>query len=73
MDRGAWWAVFNRVTKELDTTEQLSSRVHAHTHTHTHIHPIFAREFSVLENILSLIFVTVLCEVFLKAFEERVL
>ena len=29
MDRGAWWATVNRVTKSLDTTEAME-----HTHTH---------------------------------------
>ena len=32
MDRGAWWATVHGVTKESDTTEQLT---HTHTHTHT--------------------------------------
>ena len=27
MDRGAWWAVVHGVTKELDTTEQLSTHI----------------------------------------------
>ena len=30
MHRGAWWATVHGVTKESDTTEQLT-----HTHTHT--------------------------------------
>ena len=30
MDRGAWWATVQGVTKELDMTK------HTHTHTHTH-------------------------------------
>ena len=27
MDRGAWWATVHEVTKELDTTEQLSTQL----------------------------------------------
>ena len=34
-DRGAWQAIVHGVTKESDTTEQLSVHVHTHTHTHT--------------------------------------
>ena len=34
-NRGAWQAIVHGVTKELDTTEQLS--VHVHTHTHEHL------------------------------------
>ena len=30
VDRGAWWAIEHELTKELDTTEQLS--VHAYAH-----------------------------------------
>ena len=33
MDRGAWWAVVCGVTKELDTTEQLSTHTCKHTHS----------------------------------------
>ena len=33
MDRGAWWATFHGVAKELEMTEH--TRVHTHTHTHT--------------------------------------
>ena len=43
MDRGAWWPIVHRVTKESDTTERLRVRMctHARTraHTHTHTHP----------------------------------
>ena len=35
MDRGAWWAIVQGVTKSLTG---LSLCVHAHTHTHTHTH-----------------------------------
>ena len=28
MDRGAWWATVHEVTKELDTTEQLSNNIY---------------------------------------------
>ena len=32
MDRGAWQATVHRVTKELDTTEQLSTHTHVYEH-----------------------------------------
>ena len=35
MDRGAWWATVHGVSKESDTTEQLTLRLSIHTHTHT--------------------------------------
>ena len=28
LDRGAWWATVHEVTKELDTTEQLSNNIY---------------------------------------------
>ena len=37
MDRGAWWAIVQGVTKSLTG---LSLCVHAHTHTHTHTHTL---------------------------------
>ena len=33
VDRGAWRSIVHYVTKESDTTEQIT---HTHTHTHTH-------------------------------------
>ena len=30
VDRGAWWAIEHELTKELDTTEQLSMHAYAH-------------------------------------------
>ena len=30
VDRGAWWAMEHELTKELDTTEQLSMHAYAH-------------------------------------------
>ena len=36
-DRGTWQAIVHGVSKESDTTEQLSVHVHTHTHTHTFI------------------------------------
>ena len=36
IDRGDRWATVHGVTKEMDTTEQLT-----HTHTHTHTHQYF--------------------------------
>ena len=33
MDRGAWWATVQGVTKS-----QTQQTVHTHTHTHTHTH-----------------------------------
>ena len=36
-DREAWQAIVHEVTKESDTTEQLSVHVRAHTHTQTFI------------------------------------
>ena len=35
MDRGPWRTTARGVTKESDTTEQLSARAHTDTHTHT--------------------------------------
>ena len=38
-DRRAWQATVPGITKESDTTEQLThTHTHAHTHTHTHTH-----------------------------------
>ena len=60
MERGTWRATVHGVTKESDTTKQLSARIHTHTrararththmharthtHTHTHIHFMISEE-----------------------------
>ena len=31
MDRGAWWAIVHRITKESDMTEQLNNKLCTHT------------------------------------------
>ena len=38
VDKGAWQAAIQEVTKELDTTQQLNNSNNIHTHTHTHIY-----------------------------------
>ena len=37
MKKVAWWATVYEVTKELDTTLQLTNNLFKHSHTHTHI------------------------------------
>ena len=48
MERGTWRATVHGVTKESDTTEQLSALTHTHTHararTHTHFHFMISEE-----------------------------
>ena len=53
MDKRAWQAAVQGVTKKLDTTQQLNNSNHPHTHTHIHtyiyiyihiyiyVHPLF--------------------------------
>ena len=36
MDRGAWWAIIQRVTKSWTQLKRLSVCTHTCTHTHTH-------------------------------------
>ena len=37
MDRGAWWAMVQKVAKSQTQLKQLKTHAHTHIHTHTHV------------------------------------